>query len=337
MEFILNEKTTKEVRQAILDNPNKGLSEIAEMFNTTWHRIARIKSNVNKELGIDTGYKPTGRKRGRKPLHAFTKRKNQNIAKVKKVLNKWKFHKYGKPSYENVSQLADISKVTLTSYISNDPEIQNRLKELREQYKTFVDAPFVNVRGNNKDTARQKMVNHIAQSGLREGTILTLPSHTCKIELMLMEHVKGFDFMACEVEKSGYYNMLKTIVKNELPMHSYNGQVSDLIYSAKQDQYSHLILDYCGTIGRYANELKYALDNRIVKVGGTIAITLNKRGLINNTLLDVYKTVEDGESMHDEVIQGFCKQFEGQGYDFVEYFAYKDTACMSLAVLKRVA
>ena len=91
-----------------------------------------------------------------------------------------------------------------------------------------------------------------------------------------------------------------------------------------------------------AKELKYVLDNKLVRKNGIIAVTIYKpiRRIKNNkSFLDVlklFKTNFEGDSRNNinKVIERFFYAICGFNYS-VELFEYKDTSPMVLALIKR--
>ena len=212
------------------------------------------------------------------------------------------------------------------------------------QFKnTEKNSSYTNVDGIKKQSAREKIISCIESSGINDGKILTLPFSTCEIERQIISKFRNkFHFIACEREEDVYYKMLNTIAENRLTMSTHFGNIEDKIYSSKENEYSHLILDYCGQISTFQNELDYVFRNNIIRIGGTIAITLCKRGEIKGELGDKINALADNlipkEQIQSYAIKTFFSQYVGKTYKMETYLEYHDDgkSPMVLVTLKRL-
>ncbi len=128
-----------------------------------------------------------------------------------------------------------------------------------------------------KKVARAMVFDLIMKSRLI-GLILTLPAVECILERALLQKIsRKFRFHACEFGKKLYRPLFETIKSENLPMIPYFGKIADLIDIARQDDYAHLILDYCGEFTTFKKEVAKALEKKIVKVGGIVTVTFSKR------------------------------------------------------------
>ena len=203
---------------------------------------------------------------------------------------------------------------------------------------------FANQDGENKELARIKMVKAIKNSNTSKNPILTLPCSDCVIEMKILNEIsKKYRFMGCELDSKVYNKMLMTIAKNNLPFDTHKGKIGDKIREAKPNQYSHLILDYCGTLGTAHEDIKFAIDNDIVEIDGTIAITLNKR--ISGSE-DIYNLMErlnpslpsdNDETRFVKACRTFLTRIGSYKYAIEDVFNYKDTAAMVLIIVRRIA
>jgi hypothetical protein len=98
----------------------------------------------------------------------------------------------------------------------------------------------------------------------------------CFLIKIRKEISKSFYFLACERNKSVFEQMVKSANEANLPMFFRPGDLSDAIYASTNDNYSHIILDYCGCLTTFKEEIEYIVKNNIVKVGGTIITTVLK-------------------------------------------------------------
>jgi len=206
---------------------------------------------------------------------------------------------------------------------------------------------FTNQKGEKKNIARNKMVNAIANSGIKKGKVLTLPNEDWTIERMLNEYVsKVFNYEAVEWNL-GIFNTMST--KKDLYGQSNNvhyGSVSDHILPMGADTYSHMILDYCGTLETFKKEIVHAMMNNLVVKGGTIAITVGKACNFSPTVGKVNrlrnKIAGFDVSMYDDTckttvyIEMFFKMFcSVTEFEVVESLEYGDSSPMMLTILRR--
>jgi hypothetical protein len=191
------------------------------------------------------------------------------VRRLKKPLNKFADTK---KSYIFVTTLTNLKTMaTKKKYLSKIS--QKGLNKLVTKKET----DFKNAKGVNKQKARELMVKAVRTVG----TILTLPFEEAIIEKMILKIHKKMDFLAYECEREVFWNLYKTIGTQKLPMTAIFGKIGKAIFSAEENQYSNLILDYCGVLDTFAKEIEYAIKNNIVQKNGIIAVTLSKIGLQN--------------------------------------------------------
>jgi hypothetical protein len=223
------------------------------------------------------------------------------------------------------------------------------MKTKKTTKKVAKTAKFKNAKGEQKQIARELMVNAIKNSNTKKGEILSLPFEDCIIEQMILneKNCKRYKFLGVEYDKQTYHNMLKTIAKKQLPINTYHGALADKIHEAKESQYSHIIADYCGQLNTFYEEIAYAINNNIVEVGGTISITLNKR--ITDGCFGIYEKIErllpkfsdtaaakDKDARTQHIIYNFMLKVCGMNYAIIRTFAYHDTTSMYLIIIKRL-
>ena len=203
-------------------------------------------------------------------------------------------------------------------------------------------APFTNSNGFFKQQARQIMVSAIAESKLF-GKVLSLPFETCHIERMLIEDVsKKLKFVGCEIEEDVYFKMLETVAKYKLKMNCVYGSIGEQIAKARENEYSHLILDYCGQLNSFHTDIKMAMENKIVEVGGTISITLNRRKTVVGGIEDQINALTPYADLENRQVENALLHFlamnSGGNYAIEKVFPYKDKGKqqMILVVVKRV-
>lgn len=211
-------------------------------------------------------------------------------------------------------------------------------------------SPFKTIgkKGTEKQIARIKMVAWILKSKIF-GKTLTLPFSGCDIEKMIAKKTQAIQFFGCDTDMEIVKQMRKTIVKFDLPFYgSECCKISDRIYSAKENEYAHLILDYCGHLNKVKEEIKFAIEKDIVKVGGTIAITIEERA--NNNSYEIVEEMQNlaGKEFEKgakilQTTEYFLRAVGRLNYKLVESFRYHDDktngnkgANMLLMIVKRI-
>lgn len=199
---------------------------------------------------------------------------------------------------------------------------------------------YANHNGINKEVARDKMANHIIDSGVI-GEVPTLPNTTWAIEQKIVSGLKDMSFIGAECIEDTFIQMKAKLRSLKLNAKTFFGKIGDLMYGKIEDTYAHLILDYCGELPTISKEIEYAINNDIVKLGGIIAVTFAKpirtislqstkiKGLaaINNA---------DNRCMSDKAVEAYFNKVTGWNYQVVEFFYYQDTYPMTLVIIKRI-
>lgn len=224
------------------------------------------------------------------------------------------------------------------------PNGTNKAKKAANNRKNVLPivGEFTNYEGKCKKEARKKMVNNIVNSGIFLGDILSLPAEKFMLEKAISEHIDTFRYFGVECEEDKYFNLLQNLAKERFLMNTYRGYISEIIFNASENQFSHLILDYCGILSTISEEVKCSVMNNIVEIGGTISITFRKRE--TNTafcteilgLNNVTKEMVQNEGLMNHVITSFFQRLCGFNYKLVERYDYFDTSAMSLIILKRI-
>ena len=322
----------KVVDQFIIDNHAKmSNKDLAKACDTTYGNITFRKSQLKKKgllVGldaIDTAYKQASKK--------VTK------DDVKSFIFKW----YTKKSRETMAKSLNVSNSIISANFAT----------LKRQGLVFgdliKDAPskstgnsYSNADGENKEKARYKMVNVIDRSKV-EGLVLTLPHIACKIEKQILNWRPNMKFIGCEIDKPTFNAMKKTIKNDALPIEPYFGKIADKIYGVEAETYAHMILDYCGSVVTFDKELRYAIQNNLVKVGGTISVTFNKRGHHDPTniikkLATIKSNVEDTRGEMERGVIAYFHKLIGFNYEITEVFNYQDKgkSPMMMVQIKRV-
>jgi len=202
------------------------------------------------------------------------------------------------------------------------------MRDINSDY-TSIENKYSNADGVKKQSARIKMMRGIKDSGVK-GIIPTLPYKTCTLQQLIDGMANGNTFIGCERDEATYNAMVDTINTYSLPIEAYHGLIGDMLYGKKEDSYAHLILDYCGVLDTFANEIKYAMDNKLIQVGGTIAVTLSKIGIGNKNgivgeLLSKFPKGMFGDINDTELgAKLFFNSLLGDNYEIEEFYNYQD-------------
>jgi hypothetical protein len=232
--------------------------------------------------------------------------------------------------------LYKLNKVLVT-YKPNRPKKSKLTKKQKSN-----DNAYTNKAGIKKEQGRELIREEVILSNIFDGTILTLPSDNCIMEGKLNEDVSDkFDFVGVEFTKSVYNRMLQQVAKKNLPFKScVHAPIGDVIAVAKENDYSHLILDYCGQLGTYHKDIEMALNNKIVRVGGVVALTLNRRGRgeLIDSMMELNPLGNVKNKMVENAIITYLMKLCGYNYSIEKVFPYADKGKdnMILIIMKRI-
>lgn len=208
---------------------------------------------------------------------------------------------------------------------------------------TYKVGEFTNKDGKGKNKARRVMTKAIKDSGVKKGTILTLPSDTWSLEKMIRDNVaKAFKFLAVEADFDTYVTMRRMGKDYGRSNTYYEGKIGDKIMSASEGEYAHMMLDYCGRLETYKNEIIHAVMHNLVVVGGTIAVTVGAArdggahvSKLNNFRMNITGEEYNPNDNHQYIRTFFEALAALSGFEVVESVKYTDTHPMMLTVLKR--
>jgi hypothetical protein len=208
---------------------------------------------------------------------------------------------------------------------------------------------------------RIRIKDEVSLTGLLGGRVLTLPAEGCEQEILLRDELPNdFKYVMVEGSPEVYPKMIGTALTsfpNNLPSF-HNCYISDIIHQAKEDTYTHCFLDYCKGIENYIDEILYAMNNKIVVVGGLMTFTFclrNPSDKHKKFLLDMSKVAPLNQQITNlakvsakrsvqiiedsETVQAFKNFFisESKGnWGLVSTTTYKDGAPMALVIIKRI-
>lgn len=238
------------------------------------------------------------------------------------------------------------AKVPKETKLKKESKPKKEIKKPKEAKEVFT-----NYCGTKKQKARNLIAEAIMQTKRQKSNILTLPADEWLMEKNILEKKNGYKFTAVERDKEMYKEMVKNSTDNEQISNSIIGMVNktigEVVVNDRENTYSSAILDYCGFIDSFFDEINDIMKRNLVKKDGFIAITLaeNNRTLNNplhsskytNKLInDCYENEEvNGEKVTNDLIKILV--FNNAGYKIVKKYPYKDkTARMQLFIIKRI-
>lgn len=208
--------------------------------------------------------------------------------------------------------------------------------------------------GLNKSNCRTLMIDSIRNSTTKKNKILSLPAEYFEIEKTLWDKVsKKFNYVLVERDLETYKRLNRNINKsvkqgrcftNKLPI-TYNGNIGDIIFDSYPNEYSHIILDYCGQYPTFYKEISHIFKNDIVEKGGTISMTFNKRisGKYNMNFINkidklyTYQIPDFDEFTKTmRTLELFLLKECGYKYNIETIFEYYDKNSMVLVIVRRI-
>lgn len=300
---------------------------ISEKFGVTVQMVSHTIRRLNKDGLIDT-------------KESFSQQlTKKNVYKEKRV-----------PVFVPVS--VSVTEVTTTE------DILNRRKYQRERYlirkgKTIPEILFKNHNGEGKNSVREFVSEYISKSVGRNPKILTLPCDQWIWEKLLLSKRPDCKFVGVEYDTKVFQQMVKTYTKSSelkksvLSLH--NSDMCEVINHSHTDEYSHMILDYCGIINTFKSEINDVLVRDLVKVNGYISITLSLTDRRNNDsdreISNIMNTIPlnmfgDLEMTPNEFctrlsITNMVMNTNGR-YKIDEIINYNDTSKMMIFLIRRM-
>jgi hypothetical protein len=210
---------------------------------------------------------------------------------------------------------------------------------------------FSNYYGSGKEKARQLIAESIMLTKRQSSNILTLPADKWAMEKNILKQKPGYKFTAVERDKETFQQMLKNLSTNDKLLDSVigieNKTVAEQVVNDGEDTYSSMILDYCGTIDSFYDEINDVMKRNLVKKGGYITLTLseNDRFLNHSHHTTSYSNTYIKNCYVNEKITGAKVTNDlinflvhnNNGYKIVTKFNYRDkTVNMLLFIIKRI-
>lgn len=238
-----------------------------------------------------------------------------------------------------------ICRLLNTANGTTKPKPTKKIKPIREAKNTFS-----NYHGSAKEKARQLIADSVKLTKRQSSNILTLPAAQWIMEKNILKQKNGYKFTAVEREKETYQEMLKNLVNDQMLLDSViataNKSIGEVIVNDSEDTYSSAILDYCGFIDSFYEEINDVMKRNLIKKGGYIAITLAENDrVINNSLHagnytnNYIKNCYANENVSGAKVTNDLVNFlvlNNNGYQIVTKFPYRDKKVnMLLFIIKR--
>lgn len=249
--------------------------------------------------------------------------------------------------YKGYQPIAAISRY-LNKEFDKVTTISN--KKIKKTVKTTKNT-FTNYGGGGKKEARNLIAKYILKTNIRDSNIITLPAEKWFMERNILKQKEGYKFTAVERDNVTFIRMLQTLNSDNTLLKSVEGiankSVSEVVETAKENTYSSAILDYCGYIDTFYNEIDDILNRNLIRNGGYIAITLaeNYRSINNSLHKNSLSNDYIRRCSNSEKVSGYqvTKElvnylvFKNKNYKVVERFKYTDTtARMLLFIIQRI-
>ena len=210
---------------------------------------------------------------------------------------------------------------------------------------------FKNYYGSGKERARDLIAKSIMLTKRQSSNILTLPADKWTMEKNILKQKSGYKFTAVERDKETYKEMVKNMIANDKLFDSVitttNKTIGEHIVNDAENTYSCAILDYCGFIDTFYNEINDVMKRNLVKKGGYITLTLQSNDRIlnhpnhmtnhsNTYIKNCYVDEEiSGAKITNDLINFLVHS--NSGYEVVTKFPYRDTRVnMLLFIIKRI-
>jgi hypothetical protein len=210
---------------------------------------------------------------------------------------------------------------------------------------------YSNYYGSGKEKARQLIADSIKATKRQSSNVLTLPAKDWRMEKNIIKQKAGYKFTAVERDKETYKQMIRNLTADDKLFDSVistaNKTIGEVIVNDGEDTYSSAILDYCGFIDTFYDEINDMMKRNLVKKNGYIAITLSENDrVINNSLHSSSYTNNyiknccvsenvNGANVTNELVKILV--YNNNGYEIVTRFKYRDkTVNMLLFIIKRI-
>lgn len=199
--------------------------------------------------------------------------------------------------------------------------------------------------GESKIEARQIMSNWALKSGV-VGKSFSFTHKKAELEQVILKDIPEMTFLSVDNDKGIIKEMKRTKKLLNLPLDIHCANAIEVLRKVEPNGLAHAFLDFCCQFHTASMEIKQVLDNDLVKVNGTIAITVAKTvrvdskgywfGLWKNFTEITSNQIEDNRTSSDVANIMTLLLLMNERYTIREVFNYCDTSPMTLFILQRI-
>ena len=212
-----------------------------------------------------------------------------------------------------------------------------------------------------KFTQQIRVKDEILASGLFEGVVPSL-AFECKQEEIINEINHNFKFLMIDNDAETYKKMVNIGLDMfpDNPPSFHFGNLSNIIFNAKEDSFTHCLFDYCNGFEDHKDVVIHVMNNKIVGVGGLVFFTFCLRNNsyehkkfvaemesiapFNPTYINVkqYNQAEQMAMIDDcKTVQAYRTFLVGEigkerCWQILDIPTYRDGTPMALIILKRI-
>ncbi len=226
-------------------------------------------------------------------------------------------------------------------------EVVNKVNNATKRLKDLND--FIenqnNFGGDFKVVARQRMSDWALKSGV-VGKCFSFSHKKAELEQVILKDMPDMTFLSVDKDKGIIKEMKRTKKLLNLPLDIHCANAIEVLRKVEPNELAHAFLDFCCQLHSASMEIKQVLDNDLVKVNGTIAITVSKTVRVDSKgyWFDLWKNfteitsnqIEDNRTTSDVANLMTLLVIMNERYTIREVFNYRDTSPMTLFILQRI-
>jgi hypothetical protein len=226
-------------------------------------------------------------------------------------------------------------------------EVVNKLNHATKRLNKFYDdlEKQNSFGGEGKIDARQRMSDWALKSGV-VGKCFSFSHKKAELEQVILKDMPDMTFLSVDNNKGIIKEMKRTKKLLNLPLEIHCANAIEVLRKVEPNELAHAFLDFCCQFHTASMEIKQVLDNDLVKVKGTIAITVAKtvRNDSKGYWFDLWKNfteitsnqIEDNRTTSDVANLMTLLLIMNERYTIREVFNYRDTSPMTLFILQRI-
>lgn len=223
---------------------------------------------------------------------------------------------------------------------------KKRLNNLYSELEKEIDVENqTSFSGNAKKIARQIMSDWALKSGV-VGKCFSFTHKEAKLEKLILKDMPDMTFLSVDKDREVIKSMKRTKRLLNLPLEIHKAEAIEVLRKVEPNGLAHAFLDFCCQLHTASMEIKQVLDNDLVKLNGTIAITIAKTvrtdskgywfNLWKNFTEITSNQIEDNRTTSDIANIMLLTLLMNERYTVREIFNYRDTSPMTLFIIQRV-